>query len=71
MAHSERNIDYEIKKQKAIEQKLSSKFIRNDPDEKDFDFFGTINEIFRHIKQSSKKTLIKKMWTILSGLEFK
>ena len=30
-----------------------------------------INEIFRHIKQSTKKTLINKLSTILLGLEFK
>ena len=29
-----------------------------------------INEIFRHIKQSTKKTLINKLSTILLGLEF-
>ena len=53
--HSERNIDYEIKRQKGIEQKLSCKFIRIDPDKDDFDIFRAINEIFRHIKQSTKK----------------
>ena len=30
-----------------------------------------IDEIFRHIKQSTKKTLINKLSTILLGLEFK
>ena len=30
-----------------------------------------INEILRHIKQSTKKTLINKLSTILLGLEFK
>ena len=30
--HSDRNIYYEIKGQKAIEQELSSRFIRTDPD---------------------------------------
>ena len=52
---SDRNIDYEIKRQKAIEQKLGCKFIRIDPDKENFDIFRTINEIFRQIKQSSKK----------------
>ena len=55
--HSNRNIDYEIKRQKAIEQKLGCKFNKIDPDKEDFDIFfyifRTINEIFRHIKQSS------------------
>ena len=54
--HSGRNIDYEIKRQKAIEQELGCKFIRIDPDKEDFGIFGAINEIFRHIKQSTKNT---------------
>ena len=70
--HSDdRNIDYEMKRQKAIEQELDCKFIRIDPDKEDFDIFRTINEIFRHIKQLTKKTLIKKISTRLLGLEFK
>ena len=56
--HSDRNIENEIKIQKAIEQELGCMFIRIDPDKEDFDIFRTINEIFRHIKQSTKKTLI-------------
>ena len=48
---SDRNIDYEIKRQKAIEQELACKFIRIDPDKEDFDIFiklsikylGTLN----------------------------
>ena len=67
--HSDRNIDYERKRQKAIEQELSCKFIRINPGKEDFDIFKTINEIFRHIKQSTKKTLINS--TTLLGLEFK
>ena len=53
--HSDRNIDHEIKRQKAIEQKLGWKFIRVDPDKKDFDIFRAINEIFKHIKNRLKK----------------
>ena len=45
-----RNVDYKIKRQKAIEQELGCKFIRIDPDKEDFDIFRTIKEIFRHIK---------------------
>ena len=39
------------KETKTIEQE----FIRIDPDKEDFDSFRAINEIFRHIKQSTKK----------------
>ena len=56
---SDRNIDYEIKKQKAIERELRCKFIRIDPEKEDFDIFKSINEIFRHIKQSTKKVWVK------------
>ena len=51
--HSDRNIDDEIKRQKVIEQRLGCDFIKTDPDKEDFDIFKAINEIFRHIKQSS------------------
>ena len=69
--HSDIDIDYEIKTQKAIEQELGCKFIRIDPGKEDFDIFRAINEIFRHIKQSTKKALINKMLRRLLRLEFK
>ena len=59
--HSDRNIDYEIKRQKAIEQELGCTFIRTDPEKGDFNISITLNEIFRHIKQSNKKILINKI----------
>ena len=46
--HSNRNIDYEINRQKAIEQELGFKFIIIDPHKEEFDIFKAINEIFRH-----------------------
>ena len=59
------------KKTKEIKQELDCKFIRIDPDEEYFDVFRAINEIFRHIKQSTKKTPISKTSMKLLGLEFK
>ena len=47
--HSDRSTDYEIKRQKAMEQELGCDFIRIDPDKKDFDIFRAIYQIFRHI----------------------
>ena len=44
-----------MKRQKAIKQELGYKFIRIDPDKEDYDIVRAINEIFRHIKQSTKK----------------
>ena len=45
--HSNRNIDYEIKRQKATEQELSCEFIITDPDKEDFGISKAINETFR------------------------
>ena len=67
--HSDRNTDYDIKRQKAIEQELGCIFIRIDPDQEDFDTFKAVNEIFRQIKQSTKETLISKISTRLLELD--
>ena len=69
--HSDRNVDYEIKRQKVIKQEFGWKDIGIDLDKEDFDIFRAVNEIFRHIKQSYKKTLISRISTRLLGLEFK
>ena len=53
--HRNRNIDYEIKRQKAIEQELGCEFIRIDPGKEGLDIFKAINKIFRHIKQPSNQ----------------
>ena len=53
--HSDRNINYKIKRQKAIEQKLGYKFIRIDPDKEDFHIFKAIKGMIRHIKQLSNQ----------------
>ena len=50
-------IKRKVKRQKAIKQEVHFKFIRVDPDKKDFNIFRAINEIFRYIKQLTKKTL--------------
>ena len=54
--HKNRNIDHEIKKQKALEKEPGCEFIRINPDEKDFDIFKTIIEINRQIKKITKKS---------------
>ena len=69
--HSYRNVDYKIKRQKAIEQELGCTFIRIDPDKEDFDIFRAIKEIFGHIKNQLKKALINKISARSLGLEFK
>ena len=42
------NINHEIQSQKALEKKLNCKFIRINPDEKNFNTNKANNEIFRH-----------------------
>ena len=41
--------------QKDIEEKLVCEFARIDADKEEFNINKAINEVFRHIKQSSKK----------------
>ena len=58
LGHNNRNIDYEIQTQKAIEKKLGCVFIRINPDEEDFNIFKAINEIHKYIKKSIRKSLV-------------
>ena len=67
LGHNDRNIDYEIQRQKALERELNCVFIRINPDEKDFTIFKEVNKIHRDIK----KSLIDKIWKRLLELEFK
>ena len=53
--HKDRNIDHEIKRQKALEKGLDYEFIRINPDEENFNISKAKDEIFRHIKESNKK----------------
>ena len=57
--HEDRNIDHEIKRQKALEKELSCEFIRINPDKGNLIIFKAINEIHRYITKSTK-TLTKK-----------
>ena len=51
LGHTNRNINNEIERQKALEKELNCIFIRINPDEKDFNIFKEINKIHRHIKK--------------------
>ena len=46
-------------------------FIRINPDEENFNIFRDINKIRRHIKKSTKKSLIDKISKKMLKLEFK
>lgn len=47
--HKDRNIEYEIERQKFIEKQLECKFIRFNPDEKNFNIFKVIEKITKEI----------------------
>ena len=51
LGHNDRNIDYEIQRQHALERELSCKFIRINPDAIGFSIFKEINKIHKHIKK--------------------
>ena len=68
---NDRNTDHEIQRQKAIEKKLDCKFFRIYPDEQNFNERKVINEIYRQIKKSTKKSLIGKISKRLLELQFK
>ena len=51
LGHTNRNINNEIERQKALEKEINCIFIRINPDGKDFNIFKEINKIHRHIKK--------------------
>ena len=57
LEHTDRNVNNEIERQKALERELNCVFIRINSDEKDFNISKEINNINRHIK----KFLIEKI----------
>ena len=71
LGHNDKNIDYEIQIQRAIQKELGWVFIRINLDEENFNIFTAINKIHRYIKKSTKKSLIDKISKSLLKLEFK
>ena len=53
--HNDRDIDYEIRRQKAIEKELGCKFIRINPVKEGFNIFAEIGKIQNYIIKSTKK----------------
>ena len=54
--HEDRDIGCKIERQKALEKELGCKFMKINLDQENFNIFKAINEIFRHIKESNKKS---------------
>ena len=69
--HNDRNIDIEIKTQKATEKELGCKFIRINPDIQNVSIFEAINGIHRYIEKSTKKSLIDKISKKLLATKFR
>ena len=49
LGHTNKNINNETERQKALEKELNCVFIRINPDKKDFNIFKEISKIHRHI----------------------
>ena len=58
LGHADRNLSNEIERQKVLEKELDCVFIRINPDKENFNIFKEINKIHRHIKKSTKKSLV-------------
>ena len=71
LGNADWNLSNEIERQKALEKELDSVFISTNPDEKKFNIFEEIKKIHRHIKKSTKKSLINDLSKRLLKLAFK
>ena len=79
LGHSDRNIDDEIERQRAIERELNCIFFRNNPDAPNFNIYREINKIHRHInqltlqqtEQQTKESVVDNLSNELLKLEFK
>ena len=60
LGHSDKNINDEIERQRALGRELNCVFIRINPDEPDFNILREINKMHRHIKQLNKAKLKEK-----------
>ena len=53
--HNDRDIDYEVERQKAIKNELGCEFIRINPAKENFNIFVEIGKIQNYITKSTKK----------------
>ena len=65
LGHADRNLSNETERQKALEKELDCLVIKINPDGKNFNIFKEINKIHRHIKKSTKKSLVDDLSKIL------
>ena len=77
--HNDRDIDYEIQRQKALEKELGCNFIRINPAKKHFNIFVETGKMENYItksikkltEESTKNSLIDELSNKLLKLEFK
>ena len=55
LGHNDRNINYEMQRQRALEKKLDCVFIRINPDAIDSNIFKEITKIHRHVNRLTKQ----------------
>ena len=67
LGNTNRNINNEIDRQKALEKELNCIFIRIKPDEKDFNFFKEINKIHRYIKKVFHRQNLSQNYLIITN----
>ena len=58
--HNDRDLESEIERQEALEEKLDCQFVRINPARETFNIFNEINRIHDYIVKSREKTFIKK-----------
>ena len=79
LGHSDRNINDEIERQRALERELNCTFITINPDARDYNIYREINKIHRYInqltiqqtEQQTKESVINNLSNELLKLEFK
>ena len=69
--HIDRDEKKENEREEKIKKELGCKFIRINPDAKNYDIFVEIGKIQNHIIESTKKSLIDDLSKRLLELEFK
>ena len=67
--HADRNLGNETERQKALEKEHDCVFIRINPAEENFNIFKEIYKIHRHIKISTKQSLVDGLSKRLLELE--
>ena len=66
--HKDGNEYKKVQRENAIKEHINCKFIRINPDEKDFDMYDEIGKVYNHINRSSEKLLNKSLTDRISKI---